>query len=328
MAAFGWFRHRCLEGKPRRALLGAGLLALLLVACQASPVRAPETSEPLSGRVSFPERRVQAEIGQVADAATVSLIQAALNVTVVTSLTTASGSFQLTFPRSFKPDPAATYYLEAVKGLASNMPGHQAARVRTLVKYNKGWMSLTNTVPNQGIVVDEATTALAIGAALRNENPAPLDFSSLIGRVTPGASASYAPAAAVSGQDFDALLILVKQALAADLDPVAGVGLVLPDAWVQVNQPLTLASVSPASGSVGTLVTVIGSGFLPTPASNSVTFNGVSAFVNSVSATTLVATVPAGATSGRVGLKIGGLSIDGPVFTVTGVVAGGVETGR
>jgi len=66
------------------------------------------------------------------------------------------------------------------------------------------------------------------------------------------------------------------------------------------TQPLTLTSFSPAMGTVGTMVVIRGTGFMPVPAQNTVNFNGVTANVTSANASTLVATVPAGATTGPI----------------------------
>ena len=59
-----------------------------------------------------------------------------------------------------------------------------------------------------------------------------------------------------------------------------------------------ISGFTPATGPVGTSVTIFGSGFNATAASNVVKFNGVVANVTSATGTTLIVTVPAGATSG------------------------------
>lgn len=58
--------------------------------------------------------------------------------------------------------------------------------------------------------------------------------------------------------------------------------------------------VAPNSARVGTNVTIQGFGFSATPADNQVKFNGTAATVFSATATSLVATVPTGATTGPV----------------------------
>jgi gliding motility-associated-like protein len=61
-------------------------------------------------------------------------------------------------------------------------------------------------------------------------------------------------------------------------------------------QPPVIASFSPASGPVGTQVTITGSGFNATAASNIVFFGATRATVSAASATSLTVTVPVGAT--------------------------------
>jgi YD repeat-containing protein len=57
---------------------------------------------------------------------------------------------------------------------------------------------------------------------------------------------------------------------------------------------------TPASGTSGTTVTIYGTGFSAVPAQNTVTFNGVSGAIVSSSTTELVATAPAGVTTGTI----------------------------
>jgi YD repeat-containing protein len=81
---------------------------------------------------------------------------------------------------------------------------------------------------------------------------------------------------------------------------------------------VSVAGFTPKSGPVGTAVTIYGAGFSSTPASNTVQFNGTAASVTSASANQLVATVPAGATSGTISVTVGaqtGTSAES--FTVT-----------
>jgi len=77
----------------------------------------------------------------------------------------------------------------------------------------------------------------------------------------------------------------------------------------------TLTSLSPASGPVGTSVTLTGTNLTGV---TSVSFNGTAASTFLVvSATSLTATVPAGATSGPVAATTGSGTATGPAFTVT-----------
>lgn len=61
----------------------------------------------------------------------------------------------------------------------------------------------------------------------------------------------------------------------------------------------TISSFTPTSGAVGTSITITGTNFDTTPANNTVRFNGTTALVSSSTATSIITSVPAGATSGR-----------------------------
>ena len=63
---------------------------------------------------------------------------------------------------------------------------------------------------------------------------------------------------------------------------------------------LAISSFTPTSGGAGTNVTIFGSGFSTTAASNTVTINNVAATVASASASQLNLTVPASATTGLI----------------------------
>jgi len=70
----------------------------------------------------------------------------------------------------------------------------------------------------------------------------------------------------------------------------------------------TITSFSPANGSVGTTVTINGTGFDPTLANNTVSFYGTSATITSATSTTIVTTVPSGAKSGVIIVTVNGMS--------------------
>ena len=83
----------------------------------------------------------------------------------------------------------------------------------------------------------------------------------------------------------------------------------------------SITSITPASGAVGTTVTITGTNFDLTPANNIVKFNGTAAVVTASSATSITTTVPAGATTGLVTVKVAGLTAtSGSSFTVINVV--------
>jgi outer membrane protein assembly factor BamB len=93
--------------------------------------------------------------------------------------------------------------------------------------------------------------------------------------------------------------------------------------------PVTITTISPNTGSVGTSVTITGTGFDTAKVNDLVNFDGISAAVTSATATQLVVTVPANAETGAVGVAVdGGTAVIGPVFTVvTGstVYVGGAD---
>src|SRR5439155_17318265 len=78
-----------------------------------------------------------------------------------------------------------------------------------------------------------------------------------------------------------------------------------------VGVPPTITSVSPTSGPVTTVVAITGTGFGATQGSSTVAFNGTTATPTSWSATSIVAPLPAGATTGNVIVTVGGLASNG-----------------
>ena len=90
-----------------------------------------------------------------------------------------------------------------------------------------------------------------------------------------------------------------------------------------VTQPssLTITSINPASGPTGVDVTLTGTGFSTSAAQNIVKFNGASAVVKSATATQLVVTVPANATTGTVSVQVADKTVTGSMFTVVAATA-------
>jgi YD repeat-containing protein len=81
---------------------------------------------------------------------------------------------------------------------------------------------------------------------------------------------------------------------------------------------VSVAGFTPNSGPVAATVTIYGAGFSSTPASNTVRFNGTAASVSTASANQLVATVPAGATTGTISVTVGAqTATSAESFTVT-----------
>jgi RHS repeat-associated protein len=79
----------------------------------------------------------------------------------------------------------------------------------------------------------------------------------------------------------------------------------------------TISSLSPTSGPVGASITLAGANFGSTQGTSTVTFNGTTATtITSWSLTSIVATVPAGSTTGNVLVTVSGLPSPGVGFTV------------
>ncbi len=74
----------------------------------------------------------------------------------------------------------------------------------------------------------------------------------------------------------------------------------------QISSTLAILQFTPASGPVGTTVTIYGTGFSATPSSNTVKFNGTTATVLTASTTVLTANVPSGATTGPISVTVAG----------------------
>jgi hypothetical protein len=81
--------------------------------------------------------------------------------------------------------------------------------------------------------------------------------------------------------------------------------------------PPTIAGLTPSLGAAGTSVAITGANFGSSQGASTVTFNGVAAVATSWNATSIVAPVPAGATTGNVVVTVGGVASNGSNFTVT-----------
>ena len=80
--------------------------------------------------------------------------------------------------------------------------------------------------------------------------------------------------------------------------------------------PPTLSGLSPASGAVGTSVSISGSNFGASQGTSTVSFDGTTASPINWSASSIVVPVPTGATTGNVVVTVGGTSSNGSLFTV------------
>lgn len=79
----------------------------------------------------------------------------------------------------------------------------------------------------------------------------------------------------------------------------------------------TITSLTPASGPVGTSVTIAGTNFAASQGTSTVTFNGTVATPTNWNATSIAAPVPNGATTGNVVVTVNGVASNGFSFSVT-----------
>src|SRR5438094_2281593 len=78
----------------------------------------------------------------------------------------------------------------------------------------------------------------------------------------------------------------------------------------------TITSLSQTSGAAGVSLTITVTNFCSTQGTSTVTFNGTSATVSNWSATSIITSVPAGATTGPVVVTVAGIQSNGITFTV------------
>lgn len=319
----------------KRRWLGVSML-LAASGCALLPNQELPSVPDMTGQVrmaAFAHRSTQAtSMGDVADAATVSLIDVTDNRSVASNVTTTEGKFSLSFGKSFKPTASASYYVEAVKGLDSNSVGKPAARVRTLVRYVDGhWVSLTGDVMN----VTEGTTAISAIVNHRGKVPAvAVDVPGLMAKVSVGEpDSTLSPTTDdtfnnrvnyphLTNAEYHQVYGMVKAALEQDRDPLTGIAYESgSDTFVLSNSGASTLNLTPTAAtgaSVGQTLTIKGLTFSSNPANNVVTFNGVAASPIAISADRQTATcsVPITATSGPLAVTVDGATYGVPNYVV------------
>lgn len=299
-----------MRAKTIWGLMGCLLAALSLGGCPSSRPVSDTGEEGFIGQVMFPGYRVQADIAEVATAATVSLIDPGLNRTMATSLTDARGRFSLTFRGASLSDQV--YYLEAVKGLSSNTVGKDAVRVRTLIqRHGNTWTSLNSRLAGSTIFLNTSTTALSLIVSLRQAS-SPVAPDLLIGTLVIGGGedAFLDEGTGIAPSEYAQVREFASTALTADTDPFfaleySGGVYSLKPGTSGVTAPV-ITYLEPAMASLGGKVVIHGGGFSPTLGGNLVTFTpSVGAVVSTASATAIEVTVPAGATSGELLVNVG-----------------------
>lgn len=202
-------------------------LAILVGACSASirpgPIQAPvEAVRPipdLVGRIERADRSAQASLGDVANGATVSLIDTVTGKTIATAVSSPDGTFNVRFAHDFVPLAGKLYYLDAAKGLPvggnPNRAGAGVARLRTLVRFAGEWSSVSGT----GIVIGSATTAVCAIAGLKDLDEAAQ--LALLGKIS--GTTFDSTGTGIDPDEYTRVLGLVRQALADDMDPLEAV---------------------------------------------------------------------------------------------------------
>lgn len=79
---------------------------------------------------------------------------------------------------------------------------------------------------------------------------------------------------------------------------------------------VTVSSMTPSHGNIGSSVIIVGTGFSGTAINNTITVNGVPATITSASTTQLIFTVPSGATTGLVNVSTSAGSASAGTYTV------------
>lgn len=299
------------------------------------------TLPPLVGKVSFgvPRRRTQADLNEVATAATITLIDPNTGYAVGSTVSRSDGGFSLAFTQGPRPPVEQVLYLEADKGLRAgtqfpNRNGAPVARVRTLVMNHLGsWQSITG----QSLYVNATTTALCLIQSLRSATPPAANRqippSSLLAIMLPvdGTATTPAPYFYPNSTLLPPTFVTsayqgVLSTLAQDKDPFMAIGLDNSDApnynkLLFASNVVSVAALSPNVQTIGANLDVVGSGFSATPSDNVVQFTTISgtpvqATVATVSADSarLTVTVPSGAITGPVSVTRNGVTIIGPTF--------------
>lgn len=311
---------------------GGGLTLLALLAgCVPAAPNSPPPLPLLEGRVEGFARQTQATTEEVANAATVSLINPISGNTMATTVTSSDGRFTLSFSGGFLPG-SNPYVLEAVKGLSQggsvNRAGAPAARLRTLIRHQNGAWSYLSA---GGLVIGSSSTALCALAGLKNLNDA--QNVALLGTLhvgTPSTSGgitapdTFDGTADVAESEFHQAWDLVKKALSRDLDPIGSVFL-RPAAGAtssvatgsvpgfdanlgigMAQEGWAVSSVAPSSAAAGATAVLYGHGFPSATSSLSIRLAGLDCAVSSINAagTAVTFVVPSGYVPGTYPLVV------------------------
>jgi hypothetical protein len=141
---------------------------------------------------------------------------------------------------------------------------------------------------------------------------------------TSGATISYTtdgstPPGSATSQTYSASFSITKTAIVKAVATKAGfANSALASATYTLQGAPAISSLSTTSAPVGTTVTITGTNFGSAQGTSRVTFNQTPASVASWSPTSLITSVPSGATTGNVVVTVGGVASNGVPFTVSG----------
>ena len=187
--------------------------------------------------------------------------------------------------------------------VATDTSGNSTTSAGVAVKVNNAAPapSITSLSPTSGLVGTSVTISGAnFGAA---QGTSTVTFSGVAATATSWSATSVVvlvPAGATTGN-----VVVTVGGVASN-----GVSFT-----VSVPGP-SITNLNPTSGLIGTSVTITGANFGTTQGTSTVKFNGITATPTSWSATSIVAPVPAGATTGSVVVTVGGVVSNGVSFTV------------
>ncbi|MBO9542247.1 IPT/TIG domain-containing protein [bacterium] len=306
--------------KQLTALLLASLL-LVLTGCPRIGALVADTGlltasghASLTGQIRF---QTQATPSEISSGATVSLIDTRDGRSVASTVTKANGDFSLSIA-NWTPQVDTPYALEAVRGLpaggAPNRVGAAAARLRTLIRFNGAWSSLSTG----RIDINPTTTALSILQSLKGLSKA--QQLAMMGTANGASFTGTVGATGITGAEFTSVLGLVNAALQLNQDPLRAIARdVNTGGYVRLERGPMVTDISTTGANRGDTVVLYGSGF--DPAVNIVRFNGVQApAIVNATATQLTVTVPATAVKGALTVQVGNLvSLVLPTFNVLGL---------
>ena len=238
---------------------------------------------------------------------------------VITSLSTASGTVGTSVTISGSNFGSS-------QGTSTLTFGGVAA---TVTSWNPG--ALVTTVPTGAITGNVVVTVnnVASNGLLFTMTPSISQLSSTSGGVgtsvtitganfgsSPGTVAFNGTPATVTNWNNSSITTVVPTGATSGNVVVTVNGIASNGSQFTVYPQPVIRDLSPAAGAVGVSVTITGTNFGSSQGASTVVFNGIQATVTSWGASSIVAKVPTGATSGDLVVTVNGISSNGFSFTV------------